>query len=100
MSGRGNRQGRGRGRGGRGSRRGRGGRGNYGSGSTSKSKGMCGALGNHVFDYGPKAADQMRVTLEKITQHVGTIFGHEISTELGTKTRVTIPQPEYTMPSE
>jgi hypothetical protein len=69
MSGRGERQGRGN-RGGRdgNSRGGRGqggrGRGNsYSglSGALAKHKGLCAALGIHVFDYGQKgAADKMR----------------------------------------
>ena len=61
----------GRGRGGRG-RVGRGGRGcgrsrGVGSspGSTNKRKGLCAALGEHVFTYNEKgAADQMRTTLK------------------------------------
>jgi hypothetical protein len=33
----------------------------------------------------------MRNTWEKITHHVGTIYGHDISNELQNKTKVTIP---------
>jgi hypothetical protein len=92
--------GRGRGRGGRG-RGGRGrGRGQSYSGTgaaTAKHKGLCSALGNHVFDYGQKAAaDQMRTTWEKIVHHVGTIYGHDISNVLMNKKTVTISEPEYT----
>jgi hypothetical protein len=51
----------------------------------------------HVFDCGSKgAADQMRNTWEKITHHVGTIYGHNISNELQNKTLVTIAEPQYT----
>ncbi len=84
-----------RGRGGRGR-----GRGNSysGTGATAaKHKGLCSALGNHVFDYGQKAAaDQMRTTWEKIVHHAGTIYGHDISNELLNKKLVVIPEPEYT----
>ena len=91
----------GRGRGGRG-RGGRGrGRGNSYSGTgvtTTKHKGLCSALGIHVFDYGQKAAaDQMRTTWEKIVHHAGTIYGHDISNELLNKKTVLILEPEYTL---
>jgi hypothetical protein len=105
MSGRGGRQGRGK-RGGRdgNSRGGRGrggqGRGNSYSGSSgalAKHKGLCAALGIHVFDYGQKgAADQMRTTWEKIVHHVGTIYGHDISNELQNKKIVLIDEPKHT----
>jgi hypothetical protein len=86
MSGRGGRSGR-SGRGGRGTSSGRGGRGrgNYYSsaGAAVKHKGLCAALSNHVFDYGQKgSADQMQTTWDKIVQHVGTIYGHDISNEI------------------
>ena len=87
-----------RGRGGQGGPGGRThGRGNnYSSSSNTKHKGLCAALGNHVFDYGQRGcADQMRNTWEKITHHVGTIYGHDISNELQNKTKVTIPKPEH-----
>ena len=49
----------------------------------NKNKGLCSALGNHVFDYVQKvAADQMRTTWENIINHFGTIYGHDISNEL------------------
>ena len=66
----------GRGSGGRGGR-GKGGRGSsYAAASALKIKGLCTALGHHVFDYGQKgSADQMRNTWEKIVHHVGTIYG-------------------------
>jgi len=101
MSGRG-----GRGRGNRGNRdgnrggRGRGkGRGNsYASNATAtKHKGLCAALGSHVFDYGQKgAADNMRTTWEKIVHHAGTIYGHDISNELQNRKTVTIEEPKHT----
>ncbi len=100
MSGRGGRQG--RGRGGRGTFSGRGGRGRgnhySGAGATVKHKGLCSALTNHVFDYGQKgAADQMRTTWEKLVHHVGTIYGHDISNELQNKKTVTIAKPEHSV---
>ena len=101
MSGRG-----GRGRGHRGNRdgnrggRGRGkGRGNsYTSNvTTTKHKGLCAALGSHVFDYGQKgAADNMRTTWEKIVHHAGTIYGHDISNELQNRKTITIEEPKHT----
>jgi hypothetical protein len=88
--------GRGRGRGGRGRGRGQ----NYSStgAATAKHRELCSALESHVFDYGQKAAagDQMRITWEKIVNHVGTIYGHDISNELLNKKYVSIPEPEYT----
>ncbi len=85
MSGRGGRLGRGRGGG------------NSYSGTGGAHEGLCSALSDHVFDYGQKgAADQMRMTWEKIVHHVGTIYGHNISNELQNKKTVTIPEPEHT----
>jgi hypothetical protein len=106
MSGRGERQGRGN-RGGRDGNspggRGRGGRGRGNtysglSGALAKHKGLCAALGIHVFDYGQKGAagDQMRTTWEKIVHHVGTIYGHDISNELQNKKTVIINEPKHT----
>ena len=66
---------------------------NYTGASTTKAKGLCSALGNHVFEYGQRgAADTARVTWEKIVHHVGTIYGHDISNEL----QVILPEQEYT----
>ena len=80
--------------GGRGNRGGRGK--NYASSSTSLKKGMCAALGTHIFDYRQKAsADQMRTSWEKLIQYVGTSYGQNISNELQNKTTVTIADPEY-----
>ena len=54
-------------------------------------------MGNHVFDYGHKgAAYQMSTTWEKIVNHVGIIYGHNISNESQNKKRIKIPQPENT----
>jgi hypothetical protein len=62
------------------------------SGALAKHKGLCAALGIHVFDYGQKgAADQMRTTWEKIVHHVGTIYG-----ELQKKKTVIIDEPKHT----
>ena len=98
-----NRGGKEGGRDARGSGRGRGrsrgrtsGRGRDYSASTPKQKGLCAALGEHVFDYGQKgAADQSRTTWEKIVHHVGTIHGHDISNELLNRREIPIPKPEY-----
>ena len=87
-------------RGGGGRGRGRG-CGNHYSGNnttTTKPKGLCSALTHHVFDYGQKgAADQMRMTWEKIVHHVGTIYGHDVSNELQNKKTVPVPKPEYSL---
>ena len=96
MTGRG---GRNFGRGGRGygrSSRGRGRGQNYtGTNSTSK-KGLCEALGTNVFDYGQKAAaDQMRTSWEKLTEHVGSTHGQDISNELQNKTTVLLAEPVH-----
>ena len=67
------------------------------SGALAKHKGLCAALGIHVFDYGQKgAADQMRTTWKKIVHHVGTIYGHDISNELQNKKTVIIDEPIHT----
>jgi hypothetical protein len=85
----------GRSRGGRGRGQGRGT--SYSGNGAAKHKGLCAALGMYVFHYGSKgAAGQMRNTWEKITHHVGTIYGHNISNELQNKTLVTIAEPQYT----
>ena len=90
------------GRGGR-QARGQGGRGrqgrrqHYSGAQPAKHKGMCAALGNHVFNYGHKAAaDQMQTTWEKIVHHIGTIYGQDISNELLNKKKVILPEPQYT----
>ena len=63
----------------------------------NKSKGLCSALGNHVFDYGHKGdADQMRATWDNIVNHVGMIYGHNLGNELQNKKRIEILQPEHT----
>ncbi len=99
MSGRSGKQGRsGRSKSGTSNGRGGRGRGNYYSGSDKvvKHKGLCAALGSHVFDYAQKgAADQMRTTWEKIVHHVGTIYGHDISNELLNKKTVVIDKPAH-----
>jgi hypothetical protein len=101
MSGRG---GRGRGsrgncdgnRGGRGRGKGRGS--SYASNTTTiKHKGLCAALGSHVFECGQKgAADNMRTTWEKVVHHAGTIYGHDISNELQNWKTITIEEPKHT----
>ena len=92
MSGRG--RGRGRGKGGRGKGKGRGS--NHVPATPTKTKGLCAALGNHVFEYGQKeSADQVRTTWDKIVQYSGTIYGHDISNELQNKKTLVIQEPEY-----
>ena len=50
-----------------------------------------------MFDYNNKgAADQMRVSWEKLWQYVGTQYGKDIMNELQNKTAVVIPQPVHT----
>jgi len=92
--------GRGRARGNGSSGRGRGrGRGYSGRGgqAPAKKSGLCAALTTHMFDCGAKgSADQMRVTLEKITHHVGTSMGNDICTELTNRARIVIPAPTHT----
>ena len=86
--GRGNHRGRGgQARGGRGGR-GRGGRGrgqNYAVNRQTSTTGLCAALGYNVFDYGHKAAaDQMRTSLDKLIEYVGTTYGQDISNDFRT----------------
>ena len=92
MSGRG--RGRGRGKGGRGKGKGRGS--SHVPATSAKAKGLCAALGNHVFEYGQKeSADQVRTTWDKVVQYSGTIYGHDISNELQNKKTLVIQEPEY-----
>lgn len=97
MSGRGNRGGRSTSNG---PARGRG-RGNRSGGRSStvtdlKKKGLCAALGHHVFDHGDKSsANQVKTSWEKLTNHVGTLYGTDIATELATGTKLHIVQPEH-----
>ena len=63
----------------------------------NKDKGLCSALGQNVFDYGQKGAlYKMRTTWDKIVNHDGTIYGHDISNAFKNKKRVDILQPEHT----
>jgi hypothetical protein len=99
MSGRSNRGGRTSSRGGnRGPGRGRGDNRTAGYKSTAVPKilGMTKELGPHVFDHGDKgAADQVKITWEKLTNHVSTLYGTDIGTKLATNTRIHIPKPTY-----
>jgi hypothetical protein len=55
---------------------------NYTGVRTAAKSGLCGALGNNVFDYGHRAAaDQMQTTWEKLVQFVGTNYGQDISSQ-------------------
>jgi hypothetical protein len=50
-----------------------------------------------VFDDGQKsAADQMRMSWEKLVQYVGTSYGQDISNELQNKASVTLVEPVHT----
>ncbi len=75
----------GRGRGGRGGRTGRGpggGRGSSYSGGKARTTkiGFCKDLEGNVFDFGTtSAADQMRITQEKIAQYIGAKYGEDMS---------------------
>ena len=95
MSGRGGARSGGRGgRFGRGGGRSRGRGSNFASAGSSKQKGLCEALGSHVFDYGQKgSADKMRTSMEKFIQYVGTTFGEDIRNELENETTVVIDAP-------
>ena len=54
-------------------------------------------LGSNVFDCGHKAAaDQMRVSWEKLMQYVGSNYGQDISNELKNKIVVTLTEPVHT----
>ena len=51
-----------------------------------RQKGLCAALGPHVFNYSHKgAADQMRGTWEKLVYHARTKFGSDVRNELQNK---------------
>ena len=57
---------------------------------------MCAALGSYVFDHGDKgAADQVKITWEKLTNHVATLYGTDIGTELATNVKFAIQKPQY-----
>jgi hypothetical protein len=59
--------------------------------------GLCAALGNNVFNYGHRAAeDQMRTSWEKLVQFVGTNYGQDISNELQNKIPVILSEPVHT----
>ena len=100
-----NRGGRGRGVRGCGGRSGRGRGRSRGVGSSpgskNKIKGLCAALGEHVFAYNKKgAADQMRTTLKKIVKYTGTIYGQDISNELHNRAVVIIGKPQHTQEAQ
>jgi hypothetical protein len=60
--------------------------------------GLCAALGNHVFNYGQRAAaDQMRTSWEKLIQFMGTNYGQDISNELQNKILVMLTKPVHTL---
>ena len=91
--------GRGRGRGTGGKGRGRGNHKARGGGPSraTKKKGLCAALGEHMFTYNEKgAADQIRNTLKQIVKHTGTIYGQDISNELHNRRVVVIAKSQHT----
>ena len=66
-------------------------------GSTNKRKGICAAIGEHVFTYNEKgASDQMWTTLKQIFNYTSTIYGKDISNELHNRAVVTIDKPQHT----
>ena len=89
----------GRGHGGRGNNNGGRGRGrgnDYANANSTAKRGLCAALGKNAFDYGHKAAvDEMRMSLEKVTQCVGTTCGQDISNELQNKVCVIASKPVH-----
>jgi hypothetical protein len=58
---------------------------------------MCTNLGINVFDYGQKsAADQIRISWEKLVQYVGTNYGKDINNDLQNKVWVVLTEPVNT----
>eukprot|EP00957_Ditylum_brightwellii_P119240 9096554-Ditylum_brightwellii.AAC.1 len=56
---------------------------NYTGASTTKHKGLCAALSNHMFNSGQRGpVNDMRITWEKISHHDRTIYEHNISKKL------------------
>jgi hypothetical protein len=52
-------------------------------------KGLTAALGSHIFDYGDKdSADQMKVTWEKVCNHIGNTLNQELATEILTGKKI------------
>ena len=91
----------GRGHGGRDGRAGRGpsgGRGNTFTGGRVKTTrvGLCKDLEGNVFHFGTtSAADQMRITQEKIAQYIAAMYGEDIANKLENKTRTLFSAPAY-----
>ncbi len=72
----------------------------HGSGYSAKPKttkvGLCKELESNVFHYGGyNAANTMRVTQEKIQQHVGIKYGKDIANEICNKVTVVLRPPQY-----
>jgi hypothetical protein len=64
-----------------------------------KKRGMCAVLGSYVFDHGDKgAADQVKITWEKLTNRVAALYGTNIGTELATNVN-TAYQSQCTLPT-
>jgi hypothetical protein len=57
---------------------------------------MCATLGPHVFDHGDRgAANQVKITWEKLITHVATQYGTDIATKQATNVKFIIPKPSY-----
>ena len=64
--------------------------------NANRERGLCSALGTHMFTYDQKgSADHARTTLEKIVLHIGSIHGQDISTELDTRQPVVFEEPKH-----
>ena len=59
-------------------------------------RGLCSALGTHMFAHDQKgSADHARTALEKTVPRVGSIHGQDISTELDTRQPVVFEEPKH-----
>jgi hypothetical protein len=58
--------------------------------------GLCKDLEGNVFNFRTtSAADQMRITQEKITHYIGAKYGEDIANEFQNKTRIVFSAPAY-----
>ena len=50
----------------------------------------------NIFDYGTRnVADQMHTSWDKVSEHIGTECGNDITNELKNKRELVIPEPTY-----
>ena len=96
------RGGRGSGRGGRGSGRGCGdqhqSRAPAGRNTSKKHVGLEAAMTDNVLTYNEKgAADTMQKTLKKLVKYIGTLYGQDITNDIGNHTVVTIAKPKHSI---